>query len=125
MKELKERYPDNWELIAEEKCGVGRRRAYELIAIADGPTSIEEQRASNARSKRNSREKTREDSAGHPAQNSDEQRSDTPAAAGAEGSGAYPHSRPRTYWFYHEDEALPASMRGHHHQGPALPHGRR
>jgi hypothetical protein len=37
-KEIKEQSED-WETIVREKCGIGRSRAYELMAIADGKTT--------------------------------------------------------------------------------------
>jgi hypothetical protein len=45
IKEIKEQSED-WETIVREKCGIGRSRAYELMAIADGRTTLEKVRAS-------------------------------------------------------------------------------
>jgi hypothetical protein len=63
--ELKRLHQDNWEQIVETECGVGRRRAYELMQIADGSLTEAELRARNAASKRKSRALK---SAGRPAQ---------------------------------------------------------
>lgn len=58
LAELKERKPDDrtWDEYVKEKCGIGKSRAYELIAIADGRTSIAEVRAEKAESVRRVRE---------------------------------------------------------------------
>ena len=45
IKEIKEQSED-WETIIREQCGLGRSRAYELMAIADGRTTLEKVRAS-------------------------------------------------------------------------------
>ena len=45
IKEIKEKFP-NWEAIVRDECGIGRSRAYELMAIADGRTTLEKVRAS-------------------------------------------------------------------------------
>jgi hypothetical protein len=37
-----------WEKLVKAKCGLGKSRAYELIAIADGRKTVEESRAKNA-----------------------------------------------------------------------------
>jgi hypothetical protein len=52
LTQLKGMHPDNWEFLAREHAGVGRSRAYELIAIADGRTDANEQRAKNAEANR-------------------------------------------------------------------------
>jgi hypothetical protein len=44
IKEIKEQSED-WETIVREQCGLGRSRAYELMAIADGRTTLEKVRA--------------------------------------------------------------------------------
>ena len=44
IKEIKGQSED-WESIVRDKCGVGRSRAYELMAIADGKTTLEKVRA--------------------------------------------------------------------------------
>jgi hypothetical protein len=45
IKEIKQRQSENWETIVRDKCGLGRSRAYELMAIADGKTTLENVRA--------------------------------------------------------------------------------
>jgi len=45
IKEIKEKYP-NWEAIVRDECGIGRSRAYELISIADGRSTLAMIRAS-------------------------------------------------------------------------------
>ena len=52
LTQLKGMHPDNWEFLAREHAGVGRSRAYELIAIADGRADANEQRAKNAEANR-------------------------------------------------------------------------
>jgi hypothetical protein len=52
LKQLKEMHRDNWQFLAREHAGVGRSRAYALIAIADGRADPGEQRASNAEANR-------------------------------------------------------------------------
>jgi hypothetical protein len=47
IKEIKQRQSEHWETIVREKCGLGRSRAYELMAIADGKTTLEKVRASS------------------------------------------------------------------------------
>jgi hypothetical protein len=44
IKEIKEQSED-WETIVREQCGLGRSRAYELMAIADGKVTLEKVRA--------------------------------------------------------------------------------
>jgi hypothetical protein len=41
-----------WEALLKEKCGIGKSRAYELMKIADGRTTVEEVRAEKAESMR-------------------------------------------------------------------------
>jgi hypothetical protein len=41
---------DEWETIVREQCGLGRTRAYELMAIADGKTTLEKVRDRSNRS---------------------------------------------------------------------------
>jgi hypothetical protein len=50
IKEIKQRQSEHWETIVREKCGLGRSRAYELMAIADGRTSLEKVRDRSNRS---------------------------------------------------------------------------
>ena len=45
IKEIKQQSED-WETIVREQCNIGRSRAYELMAIADGRTTLEKVRAS-------------------------------------------------------------------------------
>jgi hypothetical protein len=45
IKEIKQKESEHWETIVREQCGLGRSRAYELIAIADGRTTLEKVRA--------------------------------------------------------------------------------
>jgi hypothetical protein len=45
IKEIKQQSED-WETIVREQCNIGRSRAYELMAIADGRTTFEKVRAS-------------------------------------------------------------------------------
>jgi hypothetical protein len=45
IKEIKQRESEHWEAIVRDKCGLGRSRAYELMAIADGKTTLEKVRA--------------------------------------------------------------------------------
>jgi uncharacterized protein YdaT len=49
VKEIKEQSED-WETIVREQCGLGRSRAYELMAIADGRTTLEKVRDRSNRS---------------------------------------------------------------------------
>jgi hypothetical protein len=49
IKEIKEQ-SDDWETIVREQCGLGRSRAYELMAIADGKTTLEKVRDRSNRS---------------------------------------------------------------------------
>ena len=46
IRQIKEESLDNWETIVREQCNIGRSRAYELMAIADGKTTLEKVRAS-------------------------------------------------------------------------------
>jgi hypothetical protein len=45
IKEIKQKYSEHWEIIVRDRCGLGRSRAYELMAIADGRTTLERVRA--------------------------------------------------------------------------------
>jgi hypothetical protein len=49
IREIKEQ-SDEWETIVREQCGLGRSRAYELMAIADGKTTLEKVRDRSNRS---------------------------------------------------------------------------
>jgi hypothetical protein len=57
IKEIKEQSED-WETIVREQCGLGRSRVYELIAIADGKTTVEKVRADANERKRVHRAKS-------------------------------------------------------------------
>jgi hypothetical protein len=46
LAELKERCPDEWLQHAKEKIGIGRSRAYELMAIGTGVHTVEQVRES-------------------------------------------------------------------------------
>jgi hypothetical protein len=74
IKEIKEQSED-WETIVRDKCGLGRSRAYELMAIADGKTTLEKLRERSNTSSRVSH-----------AKKSAEQRTAAPAVARATGS---------------------------------------
>jgi hypothetical protein len=74
IKEIKEQSED-WETIVRERCGLGRSRAYELMAIADGKTTLEKLRERSNTSSRVSH-----------AKKSAEQRTAAPAVARATGS---------------------------------------
>ena len=55
IKELKEFHGGKtaeWEALLKDKCGIGKSRAYELMKIADGRTTVEEVRAEKAESVR-------------------------------------------------------------------------
>ena len=49
---IKEARPDDWEDIVKAECKLGRSRAYELLAIADGRKTVEQTRAEKAESVR-------------------------------------------------------------------------
>jgi hypothetical protein len=55
LAELKDRAPDQWESLAKEVMGIGRSRAYELMAIADGRKSLSDLREEKAESIRKTR----------------------------------------------------------------------
>jgi hypothetical protein len=50
IKEIKQKEPAFWEGIVRHECGLGRSRAYELMAIADGKTTLEKVRDRSNRS---------------------------------------------------------------------------
>jgi hypothetical protein len=58
--EIKDKRPDDWEAIVKDECGLGRSRAYELMAIADGRTTLEKVRASTNERKKIHRTKPKE-----------------------------------------------------------------
>jgi hypothetical protein len=60
IKELKALHPTEWMTLVRQECGVGRSRAFELIAIADGRTTVEEVRSGYVRRKRVSRKRQAE-----------------------------------------------------------------
>jgi hypothetical protein len=49
---------NEWETIVREQCGLGRSRAYELMAIADGKTTLEKVRATTNERKKVHRAKS-------------------------------------------------------------------
>ena len=55
LAELKERCPDEWLEYAGEKIGIGRSRAYELMAIGTGTRSVEQVRESTRKRVENHR----------------------------------------------------------------------
>ena len=67
IKAIKEVSPDDWENIVMSECNLGRSRAYELMAIADGTKTVEQIRAGTAqrmkqlRSRRPSRDRQNAD----------------------------------------------------------------
>jgi hypothetical protein len=60
IKELKRLHPDRWLVMVREECGLGRSRAFELMAIADGRTTAEEVRSNHTQRKRISRKRQAE-----------------------------------------------------------------
>jgi hypothetical protein len=68
LKELKAQWPNEWEQIVREQCNLGRSRAYEIMAIADGRTTVEKIRAVDAEKKRISREESKKIRPGRPGQ---------------------------------------------------------
>ena len=46
IRQIKEQSLDDWETVVRGQCNIGRSRAYELMAIADGKTTLEKVRAS-------------------------------------------------------------------------------
>src|SRR6266508_3803483 len=61
---IKEEYPDTWEAIVEERCQIKRTRAYDLMAIGDGTSTVEKLRLAAAERKErfNKKRKEREES---------------------------------------------------------------
>jgi|AmaraimetFIIA100_FD_contig_121_294225_length_6637_multi_4_in_0_out_0_3 hypothetical protein len=49
VKAIKLVSPDDWENIVRAECNLGRSRAYELLAIADGTKTVEQVRAAGAK----------------------------------------------------------------------------
>jgi hypothetical protein len=66
IKDVKALWPDRWLAIVEEDCGLKRSRAYEILAIADGRTTLHKVRSGNAQSKRHSRDNAKQASPGRP-----------------------------------------------------------
>jgi hypothetical protein len=58
LAELKERCPDEWLQYASEKIGIGRSRAYELMAIGTGTRSVGQIRESTRKRVENHRSPT-------------------------------------------------------------------
>jgi hypothetical protein len=52
IKRLKELRPDDWKELVQERCGVARSRAYELLRIVDGKDTVGENRAKTAERQR-------------------------------------------------------------------------
>jgi hypothetical protein len=48
IKQLKEQRPHDWKAVVQVQCGLARSRAYELLRITDGRSSVEETRAHTA-----------------------------------------------------------------------------
>jgi hypothetical protein len=59
---VKDLWPDDWLDIVEQDCGLGRSRAYEVMAIADGRTSLKEIRSGNAQRQKTLRERRKPES---------------------------------------------------------------
>jgi len=58
IRQIKEQSLDDWETVVREQCNIGRSRAYELMAIADGKTTLEKVRAGSNERKRVHRAKS-------------------------------------------------------------------
>jgi hypothetical protein len=61
IKAIKLASPDGWENIVKAECNLGRSRAYELLAIADGTKTVEQVRAESAERKAKERAKSLRD----------------------------------------------------------------
>jgi hypothetical protein len=48
IRDLQAKFPKTWQLLLKERCGFGRSRAYEILAIADGRKTAEGIRAETA-----------------------------------------------------------------------------
>src|SRR5262249_50929948 len=59
IKAVKAARPDDWEDIVKVECDLGRSRAYELMAIADGTKTVAEVRAATNKRAKASQAKTR------------------------------------------------------------------
>jgi hypothetical protein len=59
IKAIKAERPDDWEKIVKEECNLGRRSAYDYIAIADGTKTVEGQRVANAAANKRLRDRQR------------------------------------------------------------------
>jgi predicted RNase H-like nuclease (RuvC/YqgF family) len=59
---IKAARPDDWLQIVETECGLGRSRAFELMAIADGRKTAAQTRAANTERKRKERSRESETS---------------------------------------------------------------
>lgn len=57
---LRNARPGDWEKVVKEECGVGRSRAYELIALAGGKITLEKLREQKAQQVRDTRERANE-----------------------------------------------------------------
>jgi len=54
---MKKERPNDCETIVKAECNLGRRRAYELLTIADGTKTVEQVRAANTEGKRKERKR--------------------------------------------------------------------
>lgn len=89
LKDMKARKPGGttWVEYVNEKCGLGKSRAYELMAIADGRTTVGETRAAKAKSVKKSRSRKRPLRSGH---SKPEKEAEEQEEAQAESSNARP-----------------------------------
>src|SRR5262245_46183592 len=56
---IKKARPDDWLQVVQTKCNLGRRQAYRFLAIVNGTTTVEKQRAANAADNRRLRQRQR------------------------------------------------------------------
>src|SRR5262249_15143809 len=59
---IKEARPKDWEEIVKAECNLGRSRAYELLAIADGRKTVKQVRAADAEKHKRLRDQRRTES---------------------------------------------------------------
>jgi hypothetical protein len=62
IKDVKGLWEDHWLEIIEHDCKIGRSRAYEILAIADGRTTLEKVRSGNTQRQKISRERRKTES---------------------------------------------------------------
>jgi hypothetical protein len=60
---IKQEHPKNWQSIVEKRCSLKRSRAYELMKVGDGTTTVEKLRLAKAESVQRSRENKKEQAA--------------------------------------------------------------